>query len=325
MIVEESEKGSLEVRSSEEVRGEQEDDQQQRREAGDPDDARAQIVLDHVVVASRHEVEVDDVHGLAVVLERRDAVVMTLELDAVAAGEVALEDVVRLAVAREVIIDRADRVHLEDDVAGVTRRLQDVIAVETQDLDGVLVAQMKALDQIDLVVEDVEAANVREADERVPLHHAEVALLDVDRVDVRQAAEGVGLQPGQIHVAELELADVLEAVEGVLLDRADAGREDEIVDVGQAGERVAADRQQRIVAQQDHVHVRRAGERVALDVADLVVRQQQHRDVLQRGERELLDARQRGVLDRQLAQPVQPAERERSYGGDVVTVQHELM
>lgn len=324
MIVEEIAGRGLEVRSSEEVGGEQEDDEQQRREAGHPDDARAQVVLDHVVVAPRHEVEVDDVHGLAVVLERRDAVVTALELDAVAAGEVALEDVVRLAVAREVIIDRADRVHLEDDVPGVTRRLQHVIAVEAQDLDVVLVAQMQPLDQVDLVVEHVEAADVREADERVPLHHPEVALLDVDRVHVREAAEGVGLQPGQVHVAELELADVLEAVEGVLLDRADAGREDEIVDVGQAGKRVAADRQQRIVAQQDHVHVRRAGERVALDVPDLVVRQQQDRDVLQRGERELLDARQRGVLNRQLAQPVQAAKGERSNGGDVVAVQGEL-
>lgn len=282
MIANESEE--LEVRSSEEVCREQEDDQQQGRETGHLDDARAQIVLDHVVVASRHQIEVDDIHGLAVVLERRDAIVTALELDAVAAGEVALEDVVRLAVAWEVIIYRADRVHLEDDVPGVTRRLQHVVTVEAQDLDVVFMAQMKSLDQVDLVIEDVKAADMREADERVPLHHSEVALLDVDRVHVRQAAEGVGLQSGQVHVAELELADVLEAVEGVLLDRADAGREDEIVDVGEAGERVAADRQQRIIAQQDHVHVRCAGKRVALDIADLIVCQQQHRDVLQGGE-----------------------------------------
>jgi len=253
MIVEESEE--LQVRSSEEIRREQEDDQQQRRETGHLDDARAQVILDHVIVASRDKIEVDDVHGFAVVFERRDAIVTTLKLDAVAAGEVALEDVVRLAVTREVIIDRADRVHLEDDVLGVARRLQHVITVETQEVDVVFVVQVQTLDQVDLIVEKVEMVDVREAGERVPLHHAEVALLDVDPVYVRQAAEGVGLQPGQIHITKLELTDVLEAIEGVLLDRADAGREDKIVNVGKAGERVAADRQQWIVAEQDHVHV----------------------------------------------------------------------
>lgn len=74
-------------------------------------------------MASRDQIEVDNVHRLVVVLERRDAVVSPLELDAVAARKVTLEDVVRLAVAREVVVDRADRVHLEDNVAGMTRRL----------------------------------------------------------------------------------------------------------------------------------------------------------------------------------------------------------
>ena len=185
-------------------------------------------------------------------------------------------------------------------------------------------AQVQTLDQIDFVVEHIETADVKETGKRVPLHHAEIALLDIDRVHVRQTAESIGLQPEQVHVTELELTDMLEAIKGVLLDRADTRREDEVVDIGEAGERVAANRQQWIVAQQDHVDVRCAGERVALDVADLIVRKQQHRDVLQRGEREFLDVRQRSMLDRQLTQPIQTAKRERSYGGDVVTVQGEL-
>lgn len=165
---------------------------------------------------------------------------------------------------------------------------------------------------------------MHEAGECISLHDTKVAFLNVERAYVRQAAEGVRLQPGQIHVAELELADVLKAVERARLNRADAGWKDEIVDVCEAGERVAANGQQRIVAQQDHIHVGRAGERVALDVADLVVRQQQHRDVLQRSERKLLDAWQWRVLDRQFAQSVQTAKRERAYRRNVVAVQREL-
>lgn len=242
-------------------------------------------------MASCDELKVDDVHGLAVVLERRDAIVAALKLDAVAASEVALQDVVRLAVAREVIVDRADRVHLEDDVPGVTRRLQHVITVEAQHLDVVFRAQMQALNQIHLVVEYVEVVHVCKTDERILLHGAQVALLNINRVYVRQTVKCIGLQPGQIHVTELQLTDILEAVEGVLLDYADAGREDEIVDVGEAGKRVAADGVQRIVAQQDQIHVGRAGERVALDEADLIVGQQQDGDILQGGERKPLDAR----------------------------------
>jgi len=82
-------------------------------------------------VASRDEVEVDDVHGLAVVFERRNAIITALKLDAVTSDEIALEDIVCLAIARKMIIDRADRIHLENDVLGMTRCLQHVITVET--------------------------------------------------------------------------------------------------------------------------------------------------------------------------------------------------
>lgn len=275
-------------------------------------------------MASGDKVKVDHVHGLAVVLERRDAVVAALKLDAVAAHEVALEDVVGLAVAREVIVDRAQRVHLEENVAGVSRRLEHVIAVEAQQLDVIVAPQVQPLDQVHLVVQYVEPVHVDEAGERVLLHDPEIALLDIERVHVREAAERVSPETGQVHVGELEQTDVPQTVERVLLDRANAGWKDEPDDIGETGEGVALDGQQRIVDQQDHLDVGRAGERVALDVADLVVRQQQHRDVLQSGERELLDAGQRGVLDREFAQPVQATKRERSYGGDVVAVQGEL-
>lgn len=93
-------------------------------------------------MASSDELKVDDVHGLAVILERRDAIVAALKLNAVAAGEVAFQDVVRLAVAREVIVDRADRGHLEDDIPCVTRRFQHMITVEAQRLDVIFIAQM---------------------------------------------------------------------------------------------------------------------------------------------------------------------------------------
>lgn len=275
-------------------------------------------------MASGDKLEIDDVHGLAVVLERRDAVVPALKLDAVAAREITLQDVVSLAVAREVIINRADRVHLEDDVPGVTRRLQHMIAVELQHFDEVLVSQMQSLDQIHLVVEYDQSVHVGKTGEYILLHNTEIALLDVEFVHMRETAEGVGLQPRQVHVRKAEEADVLEAVEGIVLDRANAGREDEITDVGETGKGVTLYSQERIVKQQNHMDVGRAGERVALDVADLVVRQQQHRDVLQRGEREFLYKWQWSVLDGELAQPVQTTKGERTYGGDIVAIQGEL-
>lgn len=230
--------------------------------------------MNHIVVASSDELKVDDVHGLAIVLERRDAIIPALKLDAVAVGEVALQDVVRLAVAREVIVDRADRGHLENDVPGMTRRLQHVITVKAQHLDVIFIAQMQALDQIHLVVEYVEVVHVCQTGERILLYNAQVALLNINRMHVRQTVKSIGLQSGQIHVAELEQTDMLEAIEGVLLDHADARREDEIVDVGEAGKRVAADGVQRIVAQQDQIHIGGAGKRVALDEADLIVGKQ---------------------------------------------------
>lgn len=84
--------------------------------------------------------------------------------------------------------------------------------------------------------------------ERILLHDAQVALLNINRVHVRQTVKSIGLQPRQIHVAEFELTDRMETFEGVLFDYADAGREDEIVDISEAGKRVAADSVQWVVA-----------------------------------------------------------------------------
>lgn len=140
-------------------------------------DGRAVAVLGHLVVAAGNGLRVDGTHGLAVELGRRDAVVAPAELLGRAVDEVAVEDQVDLAVAGKVIGLGADDVHVETGVA-VARRLEHVVLVEAEDVDGVVGVEMELLDRVDLVADDVEAVDVLEPEEGVLVDDPEVARLD---------------------------------------------------------------------------------------------------------------------------------------------------
>lgn len=167
------------MNSLEEIHGEQKNEEQSGWQSNDPNDTGAQVVLHDVVVAPGDQSEVHEIHWLPVVLDRRDAVVSLLELAHSAVDEVALQHVVSLAVAREVVVDGADGAHLEVDVLHVPWRLQHVVPVESQRVNIALVLQKQFLDQVDLVVHDVQPIDVGEPGERILLDDAQVAVLDV--------------------------------------------------------------------------------------------------------------------------------------------------
>ena len=127
------------VDSLEEIHGEQKNEEQSSWQSDDPNHTGAQVVLHDVVVAPGDQPEVHEIHWLPVVLDRRDAVVPLLELAYSAVDEVALQHVMCLAVAREVVVDGADGVHLEADVLHVAWRLQHVVPVESQRVNVALV------------------------------------------------------------------------------------------------------------------------------------------------------------------------------------------
>jgi len=145
-------------------------------------------------MASGDKLEINNVHGLAVIFEWRDAIIPALKLDAVTTRKVTLQDIVSLTVAREVIINRADRAHLEDDVLGVSWRLQHVITVELQHLDEIIISQMQSLNEIHLVVEYIQSIYMGKAGEYVLLHNTKIALFNDEFVHMRQSTKGISLQ-----------------------------------------------------------------------------------------------------------------------------------
>lgn len=83
----------------------------------------------------------------------------------------------QVAVAREVVVDDAERVDALDQQRRRRRRLQQVVAVEAQRAHLVDGANHQALDRVNFVVDDVEVGHVRQTLEGAPFDHAQVGLL----------------------------------------------------------------------------------------------------------------------------------------------------
>ncbi|KAJ8867336.1 hypothetical protein PR048_031137 [Dryococelus australis] len=286
--------------------------QRQRRQVSEPRGGRASRPLGrlevppcHVLLTSTHGVQVECAHRLAVDLERRDAEVARAEVARRAVGERPLQEVVHPAVARKVVADDAQSLHSLDNHRPWSWSLQQVVPVQPHDPHPVRRPDREPLYRVDLVVEEVEAADLGEPIEGGGPHHAEVRLLYGEHVNVGEAPECVRLQGREVHEGELQQTYRVELAEG-------------------PGEGGRLDLDERVVVEQQQADVGRAGEGVTLDALYLVVGQEDGGDVLEAGEGELGDDGERGVLDGQLLEAGQAAEGERADCGDVVAVEGQL-
>lgn len=104
-------------------RRDEEKNEKRGRQGENADVAGAEVVLYHVVVTPGDQIEVDQIHRLAVVFDGRDAIIPGLKLGNGTVYQVALEHGVGLAIAGEMVVHGADRAHLQAYVLRVTRRL----------------------------------------------------------------------------------------------------------------------------------------------------------------------------------------------------------
>lgn len=144
-----------------------------------------------------------------------------------------------MTVAREVVAHHGDEAldGVQPERAAA-RAVQHVVAVEPEVLDPVFSGHGQALHRVDLVVQQVQAADVQQPDERVRLDHAQVRVLDGQHVHVAQAAERVWLQRRQVHERQFQQAHRVQPVERVRLQVTNTGRHDQVFHVGQPGKRV---------------------------------------------------------------------------------------
>jgi len=184
----------------------------------------------------------DDGHGLPVELQRRYAIVLAGERLLGGVGRVAERTAVQkpeqVTVAREVVADHGEPVGRHHLKRAAARAVQHVVPVEPEVPDPVVPDHGQALHRVDLVVQQVQAADVRETGERVRPDHAQVRVLHGQHVHVTQPAERVRLQRRQIHERQLQQAHRVQPVERVRLQLPDARRQYQVFHVGQTGKRV---------------------------------------------------------------------------------------
>ena len=154
--------------------------------------ARAVIILRELVVAAGNRVQVEQAHRLAVELGGRDAVVVLAELVDGPVDEVAVQDQVDLAVAGEVVAQRADLVHTQRGIA-VLGRLQHVVLVEAQNFYRVVAVQVELLDRVDLIADHVQRLDVLQPEEGVLADDAQVARLDHQLAHISATRERDGV------------------------------------------------------------------------------------------------------------------------------------
>lgn len=258
----------------------------------------AQIAFGQLIGAPSDRIDVQFAHHAPVHLQRRDAVVLLEKVAQIVRplSEGPVEEGVYVAAAGEMIVDQLQVIDAIHDDGIRIGRLQHMIAMELQMLDGGCVREVELLNRVDFVVEYLQRLHLGETGEGVGAYDAQVGLLQRQQQHVGQAAKGKRRDLLEIHVGQLQQADSVHAEERVLLDAPYARRQYQMAHIGEAGERRCLDPDQGIVAQQDQLDVRRARKGVALDPLNLIVTQQNGGQILQSGEGELRHHLQRRIL-----------------------------
>lgn len=179
----------------------------------------------------------DDADGLSVEFQRRYAVVLAGEQlgGGRVAERTAVQEPEQVTVAREMVADHGEAVGRDHRERAAARAVQHVVPVEPKVPDPVFPGHGQALHRVDLVVQHVQAADVRESGERVRPDHAQVRVLHGQHVHVAEPAERVRFQRRQVHERQLQQAHRVQSVERVRLQLPDARRQYQVFHVGQTG------------------------------------------------------------------------------------------
>lgn len=162
------------------------------------------------------ESPLDHADRLTVQLDGRYAVVLAGEqVRRHVAKRAAIQEPEQVTVAREMIADHGETVGRDHRERAPSGAVQHVVAVEPALFDAVLTRQPQTLHRVNLVVQQVQAADVHESGERVRPDHAQVRVLDCQHVHVAQPAKRVRFQRRQVHERQFQQAHRVEPVERV--------------------------------------------------------------------------------------------------------------
>lgn len=180
----------------------------------------AQISFGQLVGTATDGIDVQFAHHTPVHLQRRDAIVLLQKVAQIVRplGQGPIEQSVYVAAAGEVIVEQLQMVNAIDNDGIRIGRLQHMVAMEFQMLNGGCVCEIQLLNWIDFVVEYLQRLHLRESREGVGANDAQIGFLQRQQQHVGQAAKGERRDLLEIHVGQLQQSDSVHAEERVLLD-----------------------------------------------------------------------------------------------------------